>query len=55
MQVRLNINSSDSATLQLYDKPAEKITEMHLEWVGFTGASRGARAMITSKVPIPMR
>jgi hypothetical protein len=55
MQVRLNINSSDSATLQLYDKPTEKITEMHLEWVGFTGASRGARAMITSKVPIPMR
>ena len=36
MQVRLKIESSDSATLQLDDKPAEKITEMHLEGVGFT-------------------
>jgi hypothetical protein len=41
MQVRLKIESSDSATLQLDDKPAEKITEMHLEGVGFTGASNG--------------
>jgi len=31
MQVRLKIESSDSATLQLDDKSAEKITEMHLE------------------------
>ena len=41
MQVRLNIESSNSATLQLDDKPAEKITEMHLDGVGFTGASTG--------------
>jgi hypothetical protein len=41
MQVRLNIESSDSATLQLDEKPAEKITEMHLEGAGFTGASTG--------------
>jgi len=41
MQVRLNIESSDSATLQLDEKPAEKITEMHLEGAGFTGASAG--------------
>jgi CubicO group peptidase (beta-lactamase class C family) len=41
MQVRLKIESSDSATLQLGEKPAEKITEMHLEGVGFTGASTG--------------
>ena len=41
MQVRLKIESSDSATLQLDDKPAERITEMHLEGVGFTGASNG--------------
>jgi CubicO group peptidase (beta-lactamase class C family) len=41
MQVRLDIESSDSATLQLDDKPAEKITAMHLEGVGFTGASNG--------------
>ncbi len=41
MQVRLKIESSDSATLQLGDKPAEKITEMHQEGVGFTGASNG--------------
>jgi hypothetical protein len=41
MQVRLKIESSDSATLQLDDKPAEKITEMHLAGVGFTGASTG--------------
>ncbi|MGA7244059.1 MAG: serine hydrolase domain-containing protein [Terracidiphilus sp.] len=41
MQVRLKIESSDSATLQFDDQPAEKITEMHLEGVGFTGASNG--------------
>lgn len=41
MQVRLKIESSDSATLQLDEKPAEKITEMHLEGVGFTGTSTG--------------
>jgi CubicO group peptidase (beta-lactamase class C family) len=41
MQVRLNIESSDSATLQLDRKPAEKIIEMHSEGVGFTGASTG--------------
>jgi hypothetical protein len=41
MQVRVKIESSDSATLQLDDKPAEKITEIHLEGVGFTGASNG--------------
>ncbi|HUN83150.1 MAG TPA: serine hydrolase domain-containing protein [Terracidiphilus sp.] len=41
MQARLNIESSDSATLQLGEKPAEKITEMHLEGVGFAGASTG--------------
>ena len=41
MQVRLNIESSDSATLQLNDKPADKITKMRLEGVGFTAASTG--------------
>lgn len=41
MQVRLNIESSNSATLQLDDKPAEEITEMHSEGVAFTGASTG--------------
>jgi CubicO group peptidase (beta-lactamase class C family) len=41
MQVRLNLESSDSATLQLGEKSAEKITEMHLEGIGFTGASTG--------------
>jgi hypothetical protein len=41
MQVRLKIESSDAATLQLDDKPAEKITEMHLEGAAFTGASTG--------------
>lgn len=41
MQVRFNLESPDSATLQLGEKPAEKITEMHLEGVGFTGASTG--------------
>ena len=41
MQVRLHIETSDSATLQLGQKPAEKITEMHLEGLGFTGTSTG--------------
>ena len=41
MRVRLNIESSDSATLQLDETPAVKITGMHLEGVGFTGASNG--------------
>ena len=41
MQVRLNIESSDSAALKLDDKPAEKIAEMHLEGVAFTGVSTG--------------
>jgi CubicO group peptidase (beta-lactamase class C family) len=41
MQVRLNLESTDSATLQLDEKPAEKITELHLEGAGFTGASNG--------------
>ena len=41
MQVRLNIESSDSATLQLGQMPAEKITELHSEGVGFTGVSTG--------------
>lgn len=41
MQVRLEIESSDSALLQLDDKPVEKITEMRLEGVGFRGASTG--------------
>jgi hypothetical protein len=38
MQVRLKIESSDSALLQLDDKAAEKVTEMRLEGVAFTGA-----------------
>ncbi len=41
MQVRMNLESSESATLQLDEKPAEKIIELHLEDVGFTGASTG--------------
>ena len=41
MHVRLNIESSDSAMLQLGEKPAGKITEMHLEGAGFTGTSTG--------------
>lgn len=41
MQVRLNIESSDSATLQLDENPPEKITEMQLEGAGFTGACTG--------------
>jgi hypothetical protein len=41
MRVTLNIESSDSATLALDGKPAEKITEMHTEGVAFTGVSSG--------------
>ena len=41
MQVRLKIESSDSAALRFDDKPAEKITEMRLEGVAFTGTSIG--------------
>jgi hypothetical protein len=41
MQVQLHIESSDSATLRLDDKPAEKINEMHLDGLGFRGASTG--------------
>jgi CubicO group peptidase (beta-lactamase class C family) len=41
MQVRMNLESSESATLQLDEKPAEKITGMHFEGEGFTGASTG--------------
>ena len=41
MRVGLNIESSDSATLELDDRPAEKITEMHSEGVAFTGVSEG--------------
>jgi CubicO group peptidase (beta-lactamase class C family) len=40
-RVRLNIESSDAATLQLDERSAEKITEMHLEGVGFAGTSTG--------------
>jgi CubicO group peptidase (beta-lactamase class C family) len=42
MQVRLNIESSDSATLELDGKSAEKIAEMHVEGAAFTGASTGS-------------
>jgi CubicO group peptidase (beta-lactamase class C family) len=41
MQVRLNFESSESATLQFDEKPAGKITELHSEGVEFTGASTG--------------
>ena len=41
MQVRLNFESSESATLQFDEKPAGKITELHSEGVGFAGASTG--------------
>jgi len=41
MPVRLNIESSDSATLALGDKPAERITGMQSEGVAFMGASTG--------------
>jgi CubicO group peptidase (beta-lactamase class C family) len=41
MRAGLNIEFSDSATLELDGKPAEKITEMHAEGVAFTGVSSG--------------
>lgn len=41
MRVRLNIESSDSATLAIDGKPAEKISEMYSEGVAFTGVSAG--------------
>jgi hypothetical protein len=41
MRVRLNIESSNSATLELDGKPAEKITEMYSEGPAFTGVSAG--------------
>lgn len=41
MQVSLNIESSDSATLALGDKPAERITGMQSEGVALTGVSTG--------------
>jgi CubicO group peptidase (beta-lactamase class C family) len=41
MQVRLNIDSSSSATLTLGNKPAEKINEMRSEGVAITGVSTG--------------
>jgi len=41
MRVGLNIESSDSATLELDGQPAEKITEMYSEGVAFTGVSAG--------------
>jgi CubicO group peptidase (beta-lactamase class C family) len=41
MQVGLNIESSDLATLELDGKPAEKISEMYGEGAAFTGVSAG--------------
>ena len=41
MEVRLHIETSGSAALQLGQKSAEKIAEMHLEGVGLTGVSTG--------------
>jgi hypothetical protein len=41
MPIRLNIESSDSATLALGGKPAERITEMQSEGVALTGVSTG--------------
>jgi CubicO group peptidase (beta-lactamase class C family) len=41
MRVKLDIESSDSAALALDEKPAEKITEMQSEGMGFTGTSTG--------------
>ena len=41
MRVGLNIESSDSATLELDGNPAQRITEMHSEGVAFTGVSAG--------------
>ncbi len=42
MQVRLNIESSGSATLALGDKPAEKIARMQSEGLALTGVSTGS-------------
>ena len=41
MRVVLNIDSSDSATLVLDDRPAEKITGMHSEGMALAGVSVG--------------
>jgi CubicO group peptidase (beta-lactamase class C family) len=41
MQVSLNIDSSNSATLALGDKPAEKITAMQSEGIALTGVLAG--------------
>jgi CubicO group peptidase (beta-lactamase class C family) len=41
ISVSLIVESSDSATLALGDKPAERITEMQSEGVAFTGVSTG--------------
>jgi CubicO group peptidase (beta-lactamase class C family) len=41
MPVSLNIESSDSATLALGDKPAERIAQMQSEGVALTGVSIG--------------
>ena len=41
MRVKLDIESGDSATLALDEKPAEKITEMQSEGIAFTGTSTG--------------
>jgi CubicO group peptidase (beta-lactamase class C family) len=40
-RVELNVDSSDSATLALKDRPAERITGMQSEGVAFTGLSAG--------------
>jgi CubicO group peptidase (beta-lactamase class C family) len=42
MQVRLTIESADSAALELDGKSAEKITQMHSEGAAFTGMSTGS-------------
>jgi hypothetical protein len=41
MRVRLNIESSELATLQLDGRPVEKISEMFSEGFAFTGVSSG--------------
>ena len=41
MRVELNVDSSNSATLALNDKPAERITGMQAEGVALTGMSTG--------------
>ncbi len=42
MRVRLEMESNDSATLELGEKPAEKITGMKSEGTAFTGMSVGS-------------